>query len=360
MYIMEGNLKRYRISEGRWLVTDGEHVFEVNNDIIDDSTAKDDSPKKIKRFILLSEKYYKSVKALSDIGVKTDYADPETLQYNIEKDKITVKDDDGGFDITKADNGQTVMLVKSGYSKDRIAYLLKESANMGVIVMNHPDAVNETSNKWVTYMMMSKAELPQPLSVLATSDDISKKDHSKLDKKLKQIYSHSKDDDRYVCKLLKGHGGHGVFFCRHKNILSILQCIFAVSPETKVLIQKKLDIKDGDLRVNVLTVNGKQDIVNIVRRTSSGEDFRTNLSLGGHSDAANIDSTQRKLAFAAAKASGLTWAGVDIIEDMNGDNYIIEVNGAPGTPFDVTDQEELLQKNIAFYADLVKKIDKLL
>ena len=226
--------------------------------------------------------------------------------------------------------------------------------------MNHPDAVNETSNKWVTYMMMSKAELPQPLSVLATSDDISKKDHSKLDKKLKQIYSHSKDDDRYVCKLLKGHGGHGVFFCRHKNILSILQCIFAVSPETKVLIQKKLDIKDGDLRVNVLTVNGKQDIVNIVRRTSSGEDFRTNLSLGGHSDAANIDSTQRKLAFAAAKASGLTWAGVDIIEDMNGDNYIIEVNGAPGTPFDVTDQEELLQKNIAFYADLVKKIDKLL
>ena len=68
---------------------------------------------------------------------------------------------------------------------------------------------------------------------------------------------------------------------------------------------------------------------------------------------------QERLAYEAAKVSGLTWAGVDILEDKTGKLYIIEVNGAPGTPFDVEDQEDLLKKNTEFYASLIKKIDSL-
>ena len=36
--------------------------------------------------------------------------------------------------------------------------------------------------------------------------------------------------------------------------------------------------------------------------------------------------------------SGLVWAGVDIIEDVDGNEYVVEINGAPGTPFDVEAQ----------------------
>ena len=241
-----------------------------------------------------------------------------------------------------------------------MSYLYEEFTKLGILVINPPSAVANTSNKWITYEFLASAGLPQPLSVLVSSNDISKKDDTELVKKLRSLYKKEDDSNKYVCKLLNGHGGHGVFCCREKNILSILQAIFAVKDDTLVMIQKAVDIKDGDIRANILTINGKQEIINAVRRTKGKDsDFRTNLSLGGHAEEIELNGEQKKLALSAAKASGLIWAGVDMIEDEKGNLYIIEVNGAPGTPYDVEDQEDLLEKNTKFYASLLSKINGL-
>ena len=182
-----------------------------------------------------------------------------------------------------------------------------------------------------------------------------------MKKKLKNIYSKPNDNDKYVCKLLKGHGGHGVFICRHKNILSILQCIFAINPDEHILVQEYIKIKDGDIRANILTINRKQQLINAVQRTKeSSKDFRTNLSLGGHADEIELNAQQKQLAMKVAKLIGLTWAGVDIIEDVDGNNYVIEINGAPGTPFDVENKDDLLEKNTKFYKALANMINDMI
>lgn len=355
-------MKVYKISNDRYLMTDGQNVYEVNESValnaINENEQVSKKFSKLKRFILIAEKYYESVKALSDNGIDVNYSDPQKLEYTIKEDTITVNDGEHKFELSKKDAENTVVFIKSGYSKPELAYLYEEFVRLGALVMNNPSAVDDTSNKWITYLMLNKNDIPQPASVLVTSNDVSKKDHDAMLKKLKNIYRNPKDDDRYVCKLLSGHGGHGVFICRHKNILSILQCIFAIDSDEHILVQKFVNIKDGDIRVNVLTIGNKQNILNAVRRTKgSDKDFRTNLSLGGHSEKIELTSVQKQLALKAAKISGLLWAGVDIIEDVNGNEYVVEINGAPGTPYDVEDQEELLKKNTDFYNSLVNMLD---
>lgn len=353
-------MKTYKIANDRYLMTDGHNVFEVNESVALFEQQKE-QPRKLKRFILIADKYYKSIQALSELNIKTDYADPASIEYIIENDVIKVNDGEYKFEVSKKDALDTVVFIKSGYSKSILSFLYKELCNIGVLVINDPSAVTNTSNKWITYQLLNKNDIKQPKSILVTSSDVSKKDHSELEKKLKTIYKNPTDDDKYVCKILSGHGGHGVFICRNKNILSIIQCIFAVNKDEHILIQEFINIKDGDIRANILTINGKQTLINAVKRIKGEKhDFRTNLSLGGHADEIDLTAEQKQLAFAAAKASGLTWAGVDIIEDVNGNNYIVEINGAPGTPYDVEDQEELLKKNTEFYNKLVNMIDQML
>ena len=102
-------------------------------------------------------------------------------------------------------------------------------------------------------------------------------------------------------------------------------------------------------------------MINAVQRTKeSSKDFRTNLSLGGHADEIELNAQQKQLAMKVAKLIGLTWAGVDIIEDVDGNNYVIEINGAPGTPFDVENKDDLLEKNTKFYKALANMINDMI
>ena len=41
-------------------------------------------------------------------------------------------------------------------------------------------------------------------------------------------------------------------------------------------------------------------------------------------------------------------------------NYVIEINGAPGTPVDVEDKDELLKKNTEFYKALANMINDMI
>jgi hypothetical protein len=69
-----------------------------------------------------------------------------------------------------------------------------------------------------------------------------------------------------------------------------------------------------------------------MKRQSSGEDFRTNYSLGGKVSEFKIDDEIKKLACDAANAVGCHWCGVDImIDSKTGNPYILEVNSSPGT-----------------------------
>lgn len=317
--------------------------------------------KKVKRIVLIGELYLNSVKMLKRDNIKVEYADPTKLSFTSDSSKITIytgEKDKSTVVLTPSDAKDTVILMRSGYTKEVVAALLKDIASFDILVLNSPSGVNLSSDKYATACLLQKNDLPQPKFVLATSSDIDKEDHKKLDEKLKTLYGKLDDDFKYVCKILNGHGGKGVFCCRGKNIVSILQCLFKLKENCPILIQDFQEIKDGDIRAHVLTLNGKQVILNSIMR-KKGKDFRTNLSLGcDMEDDYKLTSEQEKLVKDAAMVSGLEWCGVDLLPLQNGKDIIIELNGAPGPSSPINDPD-IEETNCKFFEKLINAIDDL-
>lgn len=317
--------------------------------------------KQVKRLILIGELYLNSIKLLKEEGIKTEYADSTKLDYQIEDSTITIITNEKEYPdikLKKSDVSDTIILMRSGYTLPTVSFLLKAIEEMGFVIINKPEPVKMSSDKYLTAEFLKKNNIEQPNFVLVTHNDVSKDDHSKLDAKLKTLYKENVDDDtKYVCKILNGHGGKGVWVCRGKNITSILQCLFKLSEKTDILVQDFQTIKEGDIRVHVITINGKQEIVNSIMR-KKGKDFRTNLSLGcSMEDDYKLTPNQEKLALEAAKASGLTWCGVDILP-TEGKDLVVELNGAPG-PSSPIDDPDIEETNHKFFTKVIETINKL-
>jgi [lysine-biosynthesis-protein LysW]--L-2-aminoadipate ligase len=79
-----------------------------------------------------------------------------------------------------------------------------------------------------------------------------------------------------------------------------------------------------DLRV--LVAGG--EVVGGSRRRAAPGDWRTNVSLGGRLEAAEVPPPARALAIAAAAAVGADLVGVDLLPDAGGRYVVLELNGA--------------------------------
>lgn len=318
--------------------------------------------KKVKRLILIGELYLNSVKMLKRDGIKVEYADPTKLDFSTGEKLVTIytrEKDNGIVKLTPNDRKDTFILMRSGYTNPVVHSLLKAIQSLGILILNCPMAVAMSSDKYDTACFLDQFKFPQPKFVLATSSDIDKEDHKKLDEKLKTLYDGKLNDDfKYVCKILNGHGGKGVFCCRGKNIVSILQCLFKLKENCPILIQDFQEIKDGDIRVHVLTLNGRQKILSSIMR-KKGKDFRTNLSLGcDMEDNYKLSPDQEKLALDVAKSSGLEWCGVDMLPLPNGKTIIVELNGAPGPSSPINDPN-IEETNCKFFEKLIDAINEL-
>ena len=141
----------------------------------------------------------------------------------------------------------------------------------------------------------------------------------------------------YVVKILDGHGGTGVFMLNGKNILPVLQAIFAIDEDRELLLQRKEEADGGDIRVHVVTLNNEQKIIAAMKRVKISGDFRSNVSLGATAEKVELTKEQEEIALKVAKISGMPWCAVDImplVKDSNkeiGDNVVLEYNSSPGT-----------------------------
>ena len=59
-------------------------------------------------------------------------------------------------------------------------------------------------------------------------------------------------------------------------------------------------------------------------------EFRANVHLGGKAAAVQVSRKMSSLALRSTRAIGLDIAGVDMIEDQNGNLCVMEVNYSPG------------------------------
>lgn len=332
-------------------------VLESKTEISDDNIKKSNL-KHVDRLVLVGETYLKSIQMLSENNIKTEFCCIDDFDYTIKNGTITINSNKKIIELSQNDSTNTVILVRSGYSKPIVNSVLKQAEELGILVINGVNEVNISSDKFLTAELLNKYGISQPKYCLITPQDIDKDDTKKAEDKINKLYDNIEDDTKFVCKILNGHGGRGVFICRHTNIISILQCLFAIDPKILILVQEFGELKDGDIRVHVVSLNGKQEVVDSIIRLQGKGDFRTNLSLGNQMDAYELSPEQKQLALDAAKASGLVWCGVDIMPLTNGDNKIVEFNGAPG-PSSNIDDENIDITNFKFFTKIINTINSL-
>lgn len=68
-----------------------------------------------------------------------------------------------------------------------------------------------------------------------------------------------------------------------------------------------------------------------MERTANSKDFRANLSKQGTGKRIYLSDEDQKICVDAAKAVGLSFAGVDLMKDSDNQSFTIEINGNPGT-----------------------------
>jgi RimK family alpha-L-glutamate ligase len=90
-------------------------------------------------------------------------------------------------------------------------------------------------------------------------------------------------------------------------------------------LQKFIQHPGWDLRVFVL--GGR--VVTAMRRYAR-RGWRTNVAQGGRGEVVRVTPEEERLALAAARACGVTVAGIDLLPGPEGEWYTLEVNAVPG------------------------------
>ena len=128
-----------------------------------------------------------------------------------------------------------------------------------------------------------------------------------------------------VVKLLEGTQGIGVVLAdTDRSAKSVIEAFRGA----KVHIMVQEFIKEaGGSDIRALVVGGK--VIAAMKRTGSGDDFRSNLHRGGSAEPIKISAAERSTAIRSAKAMGLNVCGVDILRAKRGP-VVLEVNSSPG------------------------------
>jgi ribosomal protein S6--L-glutamate ligase len=141
-----------------------------------------------------------------------------------------------------------------------------------------------------------------------------------------------------VLKLLEGTQGLGVVLAETKNAAtSVLEAFNGLG--ARVIAQQYIK-EAGGADIRAFIVDGK--VVGAMKRQGKEGEFRSNLHRGGSATIIELTDEEEKTAIKAAKALGLSIAGVDMLQSSKGP-LVLEVNSSPG----LEGIEKATKKNIA-------------
>lgn len=185
----------------------------------------------------------------------------------------------------------------------------------GVTVVNDPDCHWRASDKWELAQIFASHNIPHPFTVLADGNT----------------------EREMVLKVRRSSGGHGV---------SLIPAGVAIHDEDCVL-QERVAFRD-DLRALVMD----DEVIHWLRRYPRPGEWRSNLAQGAaFEEAFDVPRELHDLALGAARATGLSLCGVDLIQGDDG-WYVLEVN--PGTTLYGATIEEGV-RNVAAIATLLER-----
>jgi ribosomal protein S6--L-glutamate ligase len=81
------------------------------------------------------------------------------------------------------------------------------------------------------------------------------------------------------------------------------------------------------------------------------KDFRADVSLGGSGKLVTLSKHDEAICVKGSQLLGLDFSGVDIMKDKDGNTFVIEVNGNPGTKI-------IGITSYNYFVDLIEMIEK--
>ena len=241
-------------------------------------------------------------------GHDIEVVDHTSCDLWIEKDKLAVY----YFDEPVIDTD--FIIPRIGASVTTLgASVIQQFSLMGVLSTLSPQALMQSRDKLRCLQILAANDMAIPRSIMST--DIESIRY--LINRLGSV--------RSVIKLMVSTQGMGVLLAENKtNALAIAEAFQRLKKD--FIVQEYIEESKGtDIRV--LVVDGK--IIAAMERKAQGEEFRSNLHLGGTSRPIELSLEEQEIALKATQLMGLDIAGVDILRSNKGP-LVIEVNASPG------------------------------
>ena len=200
---------------------------------------------------------------------------------------------------------------------DKDIYLAERLEKSGVRLFNNKRAVMLCDNKILMYQALKENGIRIPRTFIApkTFEGLNYNNRSFLDKVIKEI------GFPMVVKEACGSFGEQVYLANDEQSLN--KIIDSIGYKD-FLIQEYISSSKGkDVRINVV---GDHAVVSMLRENDN--DFRSNISNGGHGSLYQPNKEFIDLALKASKALGLDFAGVDVMFGEDGP-ILCEVNSNP-------------------------------
>jgi ribosomal protein S6--L-glutamate ligase len=191
--------------------------------------------------------------------------------------------------------------------------VVRQFEAMGVRIVNGSRGIAESRDKLRCLQVLAEKGYEVPMTVLMRGSR-----HSKV--ALRQVQG-----TPAIIKLIQGTQGVGVMLVESPTSCeSVLDTMWGLGQD--VILQQYISESAGrDIRAFVI---GDRVVASMRRQAREGE-FRSNLHRGGEGMFIELKDSYKRLAVQAAKAVGLTVAGVDMLESLTGPK-ILEVNSSPG------------------------------
>ncbi len=191
--------------------------------------------------------------------------------------------------------------------------VVRQFETIGVLTTANSRAIAQSRDKLHSLQVMSQAGLPTPRTAVVNHPSA--------------LYSaiHAVGGAPVVIKLIHGTQGRGVLLVPNLATAAVVLDKLR-GAKRQALVQEFIEEARGkDLRIIVV---GNRCVAAMTRIANDGE-FRANLHLGGSAVPMTLDEQTKQLALDAARAHGLSVAGVDIIQSNRGP-LLLEVNSSPG------------------------------
>ncbi len=191
--------------------------------------------------------------------------------------------------------------------------VIRQFAMTGAYILNPAAAIGASRDKLYAHQLLARAGIGMPSTAFA---------HSPKDTRtLIELVGGAP----LVVKLLESTQGRGVVLADTKKAAeSVIDAFRGL--DANFIVQEFVK-EAGGADIRCFVVGGK--VVASMKRQAKADEFRSNLHRGGTAEAVKISPDERSAAVRAAKAMGLSVAGVDLLRSDSGPK-ILEVNSSPG------------------------------